>query len=161
MSGTREALLACASAFGKRLTEESVAVWLEDLDEYPADVVVEAFRIARRTFGRFPTISGLIELCGAETADRRRRDESREWKPPLEYSIEEKRRFVEYAASGERRTFVPSAIVGRGRSEWDQSVANAQRLLDTMTDEDFERATMPGLLLKIQPGWDSRVGRMP
>lgn len=155
------ALLACASAFGKRLTEDTIEVWMEDLGEYSSGIVEKAFSDARRSFERFPTISGLRALCGAETADQRRKQEAGKWLPPLVHTVEEKRRFLQHCASGERRAVVARSIQARGRAAWAVGMANAQRLLDTMTEADLEAATMPGLLLQIQPGWDSGVGRMP
>ena len=158
----RDALLSCADGFGKRLSEDTVRIWMEDLEEFPQFVVEEAFKNARRSFQRFPTVAGIRDLCGAEVADARRKETAGMWLPPLQYSIEEKRRFLEHCASGQRKLPVPKALQHNAahRKAWDESIDNARHALATMTDDELERSTMPGLLRRVMPGWDD-VGRMP
>ena len=152
----REALLSCADAFGKRLSEDTVRVWMDDLSEYPEMTVVEAFKSARRSFQRFPTISALRDLCGADVADRRRKQQEGKWLPPLEYTVEDKRRFLQFIADGRKPTPRTSTMIETSRYPTMAEQKLARDALE-LSDEEIDRLTMPRLVVMTIPNY-SEIG---
>lgn len=75
---TAQLLLAICSAYPiVELTEERIAVWLEDMEEIPFDEAMELFKNYRRTNKFPPTISDFYTI--ALNIQKQQREEREEW----------------------------------------------------------------------------------